>query len=90
MLDLSVAILGSGLPQADYRLAGQPLVRHVLDKAAALEPVSLVVAGRHGAEQVPEAPGALVTHLALSPGTGAGPALQQSMQAMIARGKALA
>jgi len=44
----------SALPKVLHRLAGKPLLAHVLDTVAALEPASVTVVVGHGAEQVRE------------------------------------
>jgi bifunctional UDP-N-acetylglucosamine pyrophosphorylase/glucosamine-1-phosphate N-acetyltransferase len=45
----------SALPKVLHRLAGRPLLAHVLDTADALDPVRIVVVYGHGGEQVPAA-----------------------------------
>ena len=44
----------SALPKVLHRLAGKPLLAHVLDTAATLEPDSVTVVVGHGSEQVRE------------------------------------
>ena len=61
MSDLDVVILAAGkgkrmfsdLPKVLHRLAGRPLLAHVLDTARALEPRRLIVVYGHGGESVP-------------------------------------
>jgi bifunctional UDP-N-acetylglucosamine pyrophosphorylase / glucosamine-1-phosphate N-acetyltransferase len=62
-LPLSVVILAAGqgkrmrsaLPKVLQRLAGKPLLKHVIDTARALEPAAIHVVYGHGGEQVREA-----------------------------------
>ena len=62
-MDLAVIILAAGkgtrmrsnLPKVLHKLAGKPLVQHVIDTARTLEPRELVVVGGHGAEHLREA-----------------------------------
>lgn len=61
-MDLAVIILAAGkgtrmrsaLPKVLHRLAGKPLVQHVIDTARKLEPKQLVVVAGHGAERLQE------------------------------------
>ncbi len=62
-MSLNVVILAAGqgkrmhsaLPKVLHRLAGKPLVRHVIDAARALNPATIVVVYGHGGEAVREA-----------------------------------
>ncbi|MCC4906759.1 bifunctional UDP-N-acetylglucosamine diphosphorylase/glucosamine-1-phosphate N-acetyltransferase GlmU [Microbacterium sp. cx-59] len=80
---LAVIVLAAGqgtrmrsrLPKVLHPLAGRPLVGHVLDTAAALSPVRIVVVVRHEREQVARAvadllPDAVVVDQDDVPGTG--------------------
>lgn len=57
-LDIVILAAGKGtrmksrLPKVLHRLAGQPLLAHVLDAAAALQARNVIVVTGHGAEQV--------------------------------------
>ncbi len=59
-MDLAVIILAAGkgtrmrsrLPKVLHRLAGKPLVQHVIDTAKQLQPQELVVVAGHGADQL--------------------------------------
>ena len=62
-MSLNVVILAAGqgkrmhsaLPKVLHRLAGKPLVRHVINAARALNPATIVVVYGHGGEAVREA-----------------------------------
>jgi bifunctional UDP-N-acetylglucosamine pyrophosphorylase/glucosamine-1-phosphate N-acetyltransferase len=70
----------SAAPKVLHRLAGRPLLAHVLDTAAALDPVRVVVVYGHGGEQVPArfAQRDDVVWAEQSPQLGTGHALQQA------------
>ncbi len=64
-MSLAVVILAAGkgtrmksaLPKVLHPIAGRPMVQHVIDAAAALEPLSTLVVYGHGGERVREAVG---------------------------------
>jgi len=70
----------SATPKVLHRLAGRPLLAHVLDTAAALDPVRVVVVYGHGGEQVPAqfAQRDDVVWAEQTPQLGTGHALQQA------------
>jgi bifunctional UDP-N-acetylglucosamine pyrophosphorylase/glucosamine-1-phosphate N-acetyltransferase len=70
----------SATPKVLHRLAGRPLLAHVLDTAAALGPVRVVVVYGHGGEQVPAqfAQRHDVVWVEQTPQLGTGHALQQA------------
>jgi bifunctional UDP-N-acetylglucosamine pyrophosphorylase/glucosamine-1-phosphate N-acetyltransferase len=85
---LGIVILAAGqgtrmksvLPKVLHRLAGRPLLAHVLDTAAALDPVRVVVVYGHGGERVPAvfAQRDDVVWAEQTPQLGTGHALQQA------------
>ena len=87
MIHPSVVILAAGkgkrmvsaLPKVLHRLAGKPLLMHVLDAARALSAERIVVVYGHGGEAVPTAvASADVTCVLQEPQLGTGHALQQT------------
>ena len=70
----------SAIPKVLHRLAGRPLLAHVLETAGALEPVRVVVVYGHGGEQVPAvfAQRDDVVWAEQTPQLGTGHALQQA------------
>ncbi len=90
-MPLSVVILAAGqgkrmnsdLPKVLQPLAGQPLLRHVVDTAMALQPAAVHVVYGHGGEQVRAAFQADALHWALqAEQKGTGHAVQQAMPAI--------
>jgi len=91
---LAVVILAAGkgtrmhssLPKVLHRLAGLPLLEHVVRSAQALNPDSIHVVYGHGGEQVPEQ----LKHLAVrwveqEPQLGTGHAVQQALPGIAAQ-----
>jgi len=70
----------SAIPKVLHRLAGRPLLAHVLDTAAVLDPVRVVVVYGHGGERVPAqfAQRDDVVWAEQTPQLGTGHALQQA------------
>ena len=88
-LDVVVLAAGQGtrmrstLPKVLHRLAGKPMVCHVLDTARELEAQRLHVVVGHGAEQVREALAEYPLHFALqAEQKGTGHAVAQSMDGL--------
>ena len=88
MNPLNIVILAAGKgtrmyserPKVLHALAGKPLVRHVLDCAAALQPRQVCVVYGHGGEAVPEAMQQYPAKFVLQePQLGTGHAVQQAM-----------
>jgi bifunctional UDP-N-acetylglucosamine pyrophosphorylase / glucosamine-1-phosphate N-acetyltransferase len=88
-LDIIILAAGKGTrmrsaqPKVLHRLAGVPLLAHVLHSAQALKPHAIHVVYGHGGEQVPEqlgAPGIL--WVKQEPQLGTGHAVQQAMPAV--------
>ncbi|ROS59369.1 UDP-N-acetylglucosamine pyrophosphorylase /glucosamine-1-phosphate N-acetyltransferase [Frigoribacterium sp. PhB160] len=90
---LAVVVLAAGqgtrmkssTPKVLHRLAGLPLIQHVLESAAALEPEHLVAVVRHERDLVvtsivETAPGALIVDQDDVPGTGR--AVEQAVEAL--------
>jgi len=70
----------SALPKVLHRLAGRPLLAHVIDTARALKPARIVVVVGHGAEAVREAVAAPDIAFALqAEQLGTGHAVQQAL-----------
>ncbi|HEV3106254.1 MAG TPA: bifunctional UDP-N-acetylglucosamine diphosphorylase/glucosamine-1-phosphate N-acetyltransferase GlmU [Trinickia sp.] len=70
----------SALPKVLHRLAGRPLLSHVIDTARALEPARIVVVVGHGAEAVQRAVAAPDIQFAVqSKQLGTGHAVQQAL-----------
>ncbi|TAN83597.1 MAG: UDP-N-acetylglucosamine diphosphorylase/glucosamine-1-phosphate N-acetyltransferase, partial [Gallionella sp.] len=85
---LNIVILAAGKgtrmysekPKVLHALAGKPLVQHVLDCAAALQPQQVCVVYGHGGEAVPEAMRSYsATFVIQEPQLGTGHAVQQAM-----------
>jgi bifunctional UDP-N-acetylglucosamine pyrophosphorylase/glucosamine-1-phosphate N-acetyltransferase len=77
----------STLPKVLHRLAGKPLLGHVLDTARALSAERIVVVYGHGGEAVPAAVAGLgVTCVLQEPQLGTGHALRQSLPHLPADG----
>ena len=75
--------MNSALPKVLHPLAGQPLLAHVLERAATLQPASIHVVYGHGGEQVRAAlAGAPVNWVNQAEQLGTGHALQQAMPAI--------
>ncbi len=88
MSALNIVILAAGKgtrmhsdkPKVLHALAGRPLVQHVLDCAAALQPQQVCVVYGHGGEAVPRALSQYPAQFALQePQLGTGHAVQQAM-----------
>ncbi|HET7832901.1 MAG TPA: bifunctional UDP-N-acetylglucosamine diphosphorylase/glucosamine-1-phosphate N-acetyltransferase GlmU [Gallionella sp.] len=88
MTPLNIVILAAGKgtrmysdkPKVLHALAGKPLVQHVLDCAAALEPQQICVVYGHGGEAVPQAMQQYAAKFVLQePQLGTGHAVQQAM-----------
>jgi len=91
-LDVVILAAGKGtrmrssLPKVLHRLAGRPLLEHVVRNAEALNPGRIHVVYGHGGEQVPEQ----LKHLAVrwirqEPQLGTGHAVQQAMPGIAAQ-----
>ena len=73
----------SALPKVLHRLAGKPMLQHVLDAAAQMRAARTVVVTGHGAEQVEAAVAASGAHFARQmPQLGTGHAVQQAVPAL--------
>jgi len=73
----------SDLPKVLHRLAGRPLLAHVLDCARALAPAQIAVVYGHGGEAVREAIGdETLAWVKQAPQLGTGHALQQALPAL--------
>jgi bifunctional UDP-N-acetylglucosamine pyrophosphorylase/glucosamine-1-phosphate N-acetyltransferase len=88
---LNVVILAAGqgkrmhseLPKVLHRLAGRPLLAHVLDTARALSPVRICVVYGHGGEQVRAAIGdETLTWVKQEPQRGTGDAVRHALPAL--------
>jgi bifunctional UDP-N-acetylglucosamine pyrophosphorylase/glucosamine-1-phosphate N-acetyltransferase len=70
----------SDLPKVLHRLAGRPLIAHVLDTARSLSPSRIVVIHGHGGRAVPDAMAAPdLTWAVQSPQLGTGHAVRQAL-----------
>ena len=87
-MSLNIVILAAGqgkrmnsaLPKVLHRLAGKPLVRHVVDAARALQPQSIVLVYGHGGEVVREAlTGSDLAFARQEPQLGTGHAVMQAV-----------
>ena len=75
----------SGLPKVLHKVAGRPLLEHVVKTAQALEPVAIHVVVGHGAEQVKEALADYPLNWVLqAEQLGTGHAVLQAMPAVLA------
>jgi bifunctional UDP-N-acetylglucosamine pyrophosphorylase/glucosamine-1-phosphate N-acetyltransferase len=90
-LDVVILAAGKGtrmhsaLPKVLHRLAGTPLLEHVIRTAQALGPRAIHVVYGHGGEQVPERLKQLpVNWIRQEPQLGTGHAVQQAMPAVVA------
>lgn len=90
MLNVVVLAAGMGkrmqsaLPKVLHRLAGKPLLAHVLEAARRMQPARLVVVHGHGGEQVQQTLAAPDLHWALqSPQRGTGHAVMQALPHLI-------
>lgn len=73
----------SSLPKVLHRLAGRPLLQHVLDSAMALAPQRTLVISGHGADQVEAAvAGSGAQCVRQQPQLGTGHAVQQAVPAL--------
>ena len=86
-LDIVILAAGKGtrmhsdLPKVLHSLAGKPLLQHVLDCAASLQPKRVTVVYGHGGEIVPRAMQSYDAEFVLQePQLGTGHAVQQAMQ----------
>src|SRR3990170_407584 len=93
-MSLEVIVLAAGqgkrmhsaLPKVLHRLAGRPLLAHVLDAARSLDPAQVVVVHGHGGAEVRAAfAGARVTWVEQAQQLGTGHALAQALP-QVARG----
>jgi len=93
-MSLDVVILAAGkgkrmfsaTPKVLHRLAGTPLLGHVVQTARALRPERIVVVYGHGGEQVPQALHADdLTFVLQEPQLGTGHALQQALPTLSAQ-----
>jgi bifunctional UDP-N-acetylglucosamine pyrophosphorylase/glucosamine-1-phosphate N-acetyltransferase len=90
-MKLGVVILAAGqgtrmrssLPKVLHKLAGRPLLQHVISTAGALEPEQIVVVYGHGGEQVPAAFSADgLTWVEQAEQLGTGHAVEQALPAL--------
>jgi bifunctional UDP-N-acetylglucosamine pyrophosphorylase/glucosamine-1-phosphate N-acetyltransferase len=97
-MKLGVVVLAAGkgtrmrsaLPKVLHRLAGRPLLGHVLDAAAALGAAQVCVVYGHGGDQVPAAfPQAKAHWVEQTQRLGTGHAVMQAMPAMAAMDRVL-
>src|SRR5512146_765617 len=88
MNSLNIVILAAGKgtrmysdkPKVLHALAGKPLVQHVLDCAASLQPQQVCVVYGHGGEAVPQAMRQYPAQFVIQePQLGTGHAVQQAM-----------
>jgi bifunctional UDP-N-acetylglucosamine pyrophosphorylase/glucosamine-1-phosphate N-acetyltransferase len=93
LLSLNVIVLAAGqskrikskLPKVMHSLAGQPMVRHVVDVARALEPANLIVVVGNDPDPVQKAVGDGVTYVAQIEQLGTGHAVRQAEQSVAGR-----
>lgn len=87
MTKLNVVVLAAGqgkrmnsnLPKVLHRLAGKPLLRHVIDSAATLDPSGMTIVYGHGGNAVPGSmPECVATWVKQEPQLGTGHAVQQA------------
>jgi len=88
MTALNVVVLAAGqgkrmysnLPKVLHKLAGKPLLQHVMDSANALNPSKLCIVYGHGGEAVPNAfPECSATWVIQEPQLGTGHAVMQTI-----------
>lgn len=84
----------SSVPKVLHRLAGRPLIHHVMDAAAALQARRVIVITGHGAEEVEAsvrqaAPGMQLDFVRQEPQLGTGHAVQQAVPVLPDDGIAL-
>ncbi len=72
----------SAVPKVLHRLAGRPLLQHVLDRVAPLAPVRCVVVTGHGADAVERQVGAAGRCVRQEPQLGTGHAVLQTLPAL--------
>ncbi|MFO1340303.1 MAG: bifunctional UDP-N-acetylglucosamine diphosphorylase/glucosamine-1-phosphate N-acetyltransferase GlmU [Burkholderiaceae bacterium] len=72
----------SAVPKVLHRLAGRPLLQHVLDRVAPLAPARCVVVTGHGAEAVEHQVGAAGRCVRQEPQLGTGHAVLQTLTAL--------
>src|SRR5688500_10232498 len=72
----------SATPKVLHKLAGRPLLQHVLDRVAPLAPQRQVVVIGHGAGQVEQLVGAVAVCVRQEPQLGTGHAVQQTAPAL--------
>src|SRR5690242_1741177 len=98
MPKLNIVILAAGLgkrmhsalPKVLHRLAGKPLLVHVLDTARALSPQNICVVYGHGGETVPQAiADETLTWVQQMPQLGTGHALMQALPYLGTEGSTL-
>ena len=98
MTPLNIVILAAGKgtrmfsdkPKVLHALAGRPLVQHVLDCAAALQPQQVCVVYGHGGEAVPQAMSRYPAQFVIQePQLGTGHAVQQAMPHLADDGQTL-
>ena len=90
MRPLHIVILAAGkgtrmkseLPKVLHRLAGKPLIEHVLDAGRCVSPATVTVVVGHHAEVVRQAVGATCTCVVQEPQLGTGHALLQAEQVL--------
>lgn len=89
---LNVVVLAAGkgtrmysaLPKVLHRLAGRPLLQHVVDTARALTPSRIVVVYGHGGEMVPKSiPGCDIEWVLQAEQLGTGHALKQAIPHLV-------
>ncbi len=97
-MSLNIVILAAGmgkrmhsnLPKVLHKLAGRPLLAHVLDTARSLSPAKIIVVTGHEAALVREAVAAPdVVFVNQSPQLGTGHAVQQAQAELLPGGKTL-
>src|SRR5712691_359912 len=93
MLNIVILAAGTGkrmhsdLPKVLHKLAGRPLLQHVLDTARALKPATLCVVYGHGGRALPEQfKGADVVSVKQQPQLGTGHALKQALPHLVKDG----
>ncbi|WP_374567593.1 bifunctional UDP-N-acetylglucosamine diphosphorylase/glucosamine-1-phosphate N-acetyltransferase GlmU [Ideonella sp.] len=87
---LNVVIMAAGkgtrmhstTPKVLHKLAGRPLLQHVLDRVAPLAPARCVVVTGHGAERVEQQVGTAGVCVRQEPQLGTGHAVQQTLPAL--------